>query len=144
MNGTYDRALGKAIAEIIQEHEEVLKPELEKAKMTISECLQNPSLIELDDKITAPLFGFKDRDDYYRTAACFNRIPNIKRPTFFLNALDDPIIGDKSINYEVFDQNENTILGTTKHGGHIGYHESFFKKDQWFLEPAFDFLNQYK
>ena len=112
--------------------------------MTLEESIENPSLLEFDDKITAPLFGFKDRDDYYSKAGCSNRIPLIKRPTFFMNALDDPVIGRDSINYDIINSNRNTILGTTKHGGHLGYHESIASSDQWFLEPAFDFLNEYK
>ena len=100
--------------------------------------------MEFDDKITAPLFGFKNKDDYYEAAGCFNRIPSIKKPTFFLNALDDPVIGRDSINYDIINSNKNTILGTTKHGGHLGYHESLEPGDQWFLKPVFDFLNEYK
>jgi len=49
----------------------------------------------------------------------------------FINTLDDPIIGKKCIDYEVFNQNkEHVILGVTKHGGHLGYHESFFDLDE--------------
>jgi len=46
----------------------------------------------------------------------------------FLNALDDPIVGRNAIDtsYELFAQNENIVLGITKHGGHLGFHESIF------------------
>ena len=68
----------------------------------------------------------------------------IKRPTFFMNAIDDPIIGEKAIDYEVFDKNENVLLGTTKYGGHLGYYESAFDNHAWFTKPMFTFLNAYK
>ena len=45
----------------------------------------------------------------------------------FINSLDDPVMGDQCIDYEVFRNNENVVLATTKHGGHLGYHESIFK-----------------
>ena len=60
-----------------------------------------------------------------------------------MNSLDDPIIGDKAIDYEVFDKNENVVLGTTKHGGHLGYYESALSDEAWFTKPVFSFLNAY-
>ena len=98
------------------------------------------SILEIDDKITAPMFGWKDRNDYYTKAACYHRIPSIKVPCFFINALDDPIIGHKAIDYDVFHQNEYTVLGTTKHGGHLGYHESVFTNKQWYMIPVLDYF----
>jgi predicted alpha/beta-fold hydrolase len=79
-------------------------------------------VLDIDNNITAPLFGWKDRDEYYRTSACYHRIPSIKVPSLFLNAIDDPIIGERAIDYEVFKANPNVVLGTTRYGGHIGYH----------------------
>lgn len=83
---------------------------------------EQPDILKFDDEITAPLFGWKDRDDYYRKAACIHRIPMITIPSLFLNAKDDPIIGEKAIDYAIFKTNENCILATTEHGGHLGYH----------------------
>ena len=96
-----------------------------------------------DDKITAPFFGYKNRDDYYDKASCFHRIPDIKVPTLFMNALDDPIVTHKSIDYEVIKNNPFTVVGTTNHGGHVGYSNSFFSLDVWFMEPTLDFLCAY-
>jgi predicted alpha/beta-fold hydrolase len=50
----------------------------------------------------------------------------IKVPSFFLNALDDPIVGRRAIAFDAFKKNENVILVTSRHGGHLGYHESAF------------------
>ena len=72
------------------------------------------------------MWGFKDREDYYRKASCMHRIPQIKIPTFFMNALDDPIVNEKCIDFDSFKSNPNIILGTTRIGGHLGYHESLF------------------
>ena len=46
------------------------------------------------------MFGFKDELDYYSKTQCCNRIKNIVKPTLFINALDDPIIGDYGIDFE--------------------------------------------
>jgi predicted alpha/beta-fold hydrolase len=61
-----------------------------------------------------------------------------------MNALDDPIIGEGAIDYEVFKQNENIILGINKHGGHISYYESIFSNRHWFMQPVLTFLNTFK
>lgn len=59
---------------------------------------------------------------------------DINVPTFFLNALDDPLVHESSIDYEVFNCNENICLGTTKHGGHLGYNESVFQLNEKFYQ----------
>lgn len=91
-----------------------------------------PSILEFDDKITAPFFGYEGRDDYYHKASCIHRLPNIRIPTVFLNTLDDPIVSRDCIDFEVFKHNPNIVLSTTNHGGHTGYHESLFSSEQWF------------
>jgi len=60
-----------------------------------------------------------------------------------MNALDDPLIGTKVIDKEVFKQNPNMVLTTTKKGGHMGYAESFCGTDQWFTNPILDFFDVY-
>lgn len=85
-----------------------------------------PSILNFDDKITAPVFGYKDGEDYYRKASCVHRLPSIKIPTVFLSTLDDPIVTPACIDFEVFKTNPNIVLCTTNQGGHTGYHESVF------------------
>ena len=52
-------------------------------------------LLTIDDEVTSRFYGFKNRYDYYYNASCYHRIPHIRVPTLFLNALDDPILGHK-------------------------------------------------
>ena len=82
--------------------------------MKITRRVREPAdILKFDNDITAPLFGWKNRADYYQKASCYHRIPMIKVPTLFLNAIDDPIIGNKAIDYDVFKGNKNCILATT-------------------------------
>lgn len=89
--------------------------------------------------LTVPLNGYKDGYDYLRKAAPYNRIPGIRVPTFFMNCVNDPFLAD-TLDYDIFTGNENTVLATNLYGGHVGYHESLFGRDQWFVKPAMDFL----
>ena len=84
------------------------------------------TLNSIDDLLTSRAFGYKDRKDYHYKAACAHQIPNIRVPTLFMNALDDPIIDESVIDFEACKNNENVILATSRHGGHVGYFESFF------------------
>ena len=99
--------------------------------------------MELDDKIQAPLFGFKNSMDYHKKLTCYNRIPNIIVPTLFFNSLDDTVIVKECIDYEIFHKNPNVVLATTERGGHIGYHQNIIFTKRWIDEPVLLFLNQY-
>lgn len=55
------------------------------------------SLGEFDDLVLAPLYGFRDKDDYYRQTGskwCLNKI---RVPTIVINALDDPFMDRASL-----------------------------------------------
>jgi len=48
------------------------------------------------------------------------------------------------VDEEVFKRNENVIMCTTQHGGHLGYHTSIFDYDCWIFKPSLDFLDMYR
>ena len=102
--GIYNKALGQGINDIVLQHEPMLRDMVkEKTGLDIIETIQSkkPTVLQFDELFTAPIFGYDSQDDYYRKAACFHRIPNIAVPTFFMNAMDDPIVGDEAIDFEV-------------------------------------------
>lgn len=83
-------------------------------------------MIVFDDKITAPSFGYGDVDNYYYKASCYHDMEKVKTPTMILMAEDDPLIGKKSICYDIAKKNPNLVMGVTRRGGHLGYFESAF------------------
>lgn len=68
---------------------------------------------------------WEDGYDYLYKCSPFHRVPGIKRPTLFLNSLDDPFIAT-TLDWDVFKKNPNTVLATNQFAGHLGYHESLF------------------
>ena len=90
------------------------------------ESSKETTFIHMDDKIIGPLFGFKNGNEMHHTVSCYHSIPKLKVPTLFINSKDDPVIGEKSIDYDVFKKSEFAVLATTKTGGHLGYHSSIF------------------
>lgn len=96
---------------------------------------------KIDEELTSKFFGFEDREDYYRKASCVHRIPQIRTPTLFFNALDDPIISAQCIDYDVLRQNSYVAVATTRYGGHLGYQESLNSQRMWVIDPCAKFFN---
>ena len=61
-----------------------------------------PTYTAYHELITVPINGYKDGYEYVKDASPYYRIPYIKVPTMFLNALNDPFMGEKVIDYEIF------------------------------------------
>lgn len=77
------------------------------------------SIYEFDDKVTAPLWGYKNAMDYYKKCSSSAFIDKIFVPTRILFAEDDPFI-----DCHLLDQ--ITIppcveIYATQHGGHMGF-----------------------
>ena len=128
--GFYDRALAGPVADLYLLHEPVLKERFqEEFGIDIKETIKamDPlTLNELDDKLASVSFGYKDAKEYHYKCACVHLIPNIKTTTLFMSSLDDPLVGEETIDFDVVRDNENCILATNKHGGHMGYYENAF------------------
>lgn len=106
LGGTYNRAMGKFQFDFIRANMDVLKPhfhrehgiDLEEAMAKI----KTPTYLDYHQLITVNLNGYKDGMDYLYNCAPYHRMGNIKRPTLFLNALNDPFMGETVIDYDVF------------------------------------------
>lgn len=75
---------------------------------------------KFDDKVTAPLHGFKDVNDYYTRASSRQFIPRIHVPTLILHASDDPFMYADTVPLPD-ELPENVWLELTGHGGHVGH-----------------------
>jgi predicted alpha/beta-fold hydrolase len=67
----------------------------------------------MDDKIIGPLFGYKNGNELHHSVSCYHSIPKLKIPTLFITSKDDPVIGKKAVDYEIFKSNEYAVLATT-------------------------------
>jgi predicted alpha/beta-fold hydrolase len=77
------------------------------------------SVMAIDDRVTAPSFGFGDAANYYRTQSAMSFLPAIRVPTLLIQAKDDPLVP-----YEIFRNlppNPSIELLATEHGGHLGF-----------------------
>ena len=88
-----------------------------------------------DDRVTAPLNGFLDADDYYARASSRQFLAHIARPTLLLHALDDPFLPRDAIP-EAAELAAPVTLELARHGGHVGFVEGRvpWRANRW-LEP---------
>lgn len=86
------------------------------------------TLRELDDRITAPISGFRDAEDYYEQSSAAPVVASIAIPTLILSAANDPIVPVECFtNLDLpAPSNDNhqqhpVRLLITPCGGHIGF-----------------------
>ena len=77
------------------------------------------SVMEIDDRITAPSFGFGNAENYYRTQSAARFLGEIRVPALLIQSKDDPLVP-----YSIFErlpENPWVELLVTEHGGHLGF-----------------------
>lgn len=79
------------------------------------------SVIDIDDRITAPSFGFGDAANYYRTQSALRYLDGIRVPVLLIQAKDDSFIP-----FRIFESQEVRVnpwieLLATRYGGHLGF-----------------------
>jgi predicted alpha/beta-fold hydrolase len=79
------------------------------------------SIYLIDDKITAPSFGFGTADNYYATQSAANVLADIRVPALLLQAEDDTFIPFGIYSHKAFTANKHLRLLTPRHGGHLGF-----------------------
>jgi predicted alpha/beta-fold hydrolase len=79
------------------------------------------TLYEIDDRITAPSFGFEGADHYYATQSSRNYLDRIRVPTLLIQAKDDVFIPFESYAHPAFASNPFLLLIATERGGHLGF-----------------------
>jgi len=79
----------------------------------------NLTIYEFDQIYTAPLFGFRNADDYYNKCSAAPVVGDIDVPCKILFAEDDPIVASTSL--DGYELPSNIEIFKTKKGGHLGY-----------------------
>jgi uncharacterized protein len=79
------------------------------------------SVFELDDRFTAPSFGFGDAANYYRTQSAIGYLAGLRVPALMIQAKDDTFVPFAIYETEAVRQNPWIRLMATEHGGHLGF-----------------------
>lgn len=98
-----------------------------------NEIKQIKTFWQFDDRITAPLHGFKDVHDYYARSSARQYLKEIKKPTLMIHALDDPFMQRDSVP-DVSELSESIDLELCEHGGHIGFISGSLVQPRFWLQ----------
>ncbi len=88
---------------------------------------------DFDDRVTAPLHGYKDADDYYNRASSYPHLDKIQIPALLLHALDDPFMDSRVIPVNI-DRNQSIKLELSPNGGHVGFFQPALNNSSYWLE----------
>jgi len=79
------------------------------------------TLKDFDNRYTAPLFGFKNADDYYQKCSSKQFIQSINLPTLIINAKNDPFLPPNCYPIEECTEHKFVDLELPEQGGHVGF-----------------------
>jgi predicted alpha/beta-fold hydrolase len=111
----YDRHLLRSVQNKFRQKISLMPPEISHAIK-----LNYKTLREFDDRVTAPLHGFLDGEDYYTRASCKPFLPHITVPTLIINSKDDPFIPE-SVIPSAHEVSPQVRLEVYSKGGHVGF-----------------------
>lgn len=77
------------------------------------------SLMNYDERVTAPAGGYESVQDYYDKCSGQNFLESIETPTLILAADDDPIV--PSYTHDNLKRSQTVQIIRTRGGGHVGY-----------------------
>lgn len=90
------------------------------APFALDQALRARSLREFDTKVTAPLHGFANADDYYTRSSCAQYLRGIRVPTLILHALDDVFMTADAVPSPAA-LSDSVTLELSASGGHVGF-----------------------
>jgi predicted alpha/beta-fold hydrolase len=100
---------------------------------------------QFDDKVTAPLHGFKDAQTYYDQCSALPKLANISTPSLILHAADDPFM-DENVIPNQQQLSSDVAYELSAHGGHVGFMQgSIFSPKLWLSERIvghFNFIHE--
>ncbi|HLF88550.1 MAG TPA: hydrolase [Anaerolineales bacterium] len=96
------------------------------------------TLREFDNAFVAPVYSFRDADDYYARSSSGQFLAGIRISTLIIRSKDDPFFDPSDIPYDVLHSNPCLTPAVTEKGGHVGFMEGFNR--YWAEREAARFL----
>ncbi|QLC72831.1 hydrolase [Pseudomonas sp. LPB0260] len=88
---------------------------------------------DFDGRITAPLHGFSDAQDYYQRSSSRYFLGRIHTPTLIIQAADDPFVFRHSLP-EPSELAPSVQFELHAHGGHVGFVDGSPRRPGYYLE----------
>ncbi|KAG8920356.1 hypothetical protein FRC02_000953 [Tulasnella sp. 418] len=105
---------------------------------------RNLTMTSFSREFIAPLSGATNIVEFCDTTSSAQKIKDIRTPTLFINALDDPMFPGKHLPFDAVRRNPYTVMAVTAHGGHLGWISNEKGPDgrptQWVVRPIVEFF----
>ena len=96
-----------------------------------------------DELVTAPLHGFKNKNEYYTKSCSKKLLSRISIPTLLVNAKNDPFLGPNCFPFAEATKNPNLYLETPENGGHCGFASFETKPFYWSETRTLEFFSSF-
>lgn len=118
-----------------------LKADTLGSRIDLDAARRASTIREFDDRVTAPLNGFRDAAEYYAECSSVRFLEGIRVPTLLLHAVDDPFLPPACIPHSQADRNDRVRLVVERRGGHVGFLEGSPRAPRfWGEETCASFL----
>jgi len=133
-----DRVLVRFVRKVAHESAHVLSGS---TTVDMDAILKAPTMASFDRHAVAPLMNAASASEYYREASAGLYLSNIRRPTLFIHADDDPVVSAEKIRLDDFESNEHLYSIITAGGGHsMDWPEGFLADRSWSAEVVKEFI----
>jgi len=113
------------------------KHHFDKGKYAFDSVFSSRTVKQFDQSFTAPQFGYKDVDEYYKDACLVGNVKHIKVPVLAINAHDDPFQPGEALPTDETSSNDYVAIMKTQYGGHIGFMEGWAPTRYHFSDRVF-------
>ena len=108
--------------------------------LNLKRIYRSKTFRDFDDAFTAPVFGFRDAQDYWRQSSSKPYLKNIKVPSLIINAIDDSFLSKECYPYEEAERNPFCHLEVPNRGGHVGFVSPDQNGFYWSEKRAMNFI----
>lgn len=98
------------------------------------------NLYQFDNYFTAPIYGYKDAEDYYSHNSSLQFLDQLERPALLINALDDPFLGDLCYPLSLAEKSNELFYCSPLFGGHVGFVKNKTERD-WLKHKSYSFIH---
>ncbi|KAL3843673.1 hypothetical protein ACJIZ3_001076 [Penstemon smallii] len=131
----YNKALTIGLKDYAYMHEAVL------SRLSNWEGVKKSRWVrEFDDCATRILGNFETVDTYYRRCSSVNFVGSVTVPLLCVSSLDDPVCSSEAIPWDECRLNNNVVLATTQHGGHLPFFEGITANSVWWVRAVDEFF----
>ena len=136
MGRLYSRYFLRSLVAKLREKRALLEGRVE-----LDEAVRSRTIREFDERVTAPLHGFRNAAHYYRVSSSAGYLDGVRIPTLLLHARDDPFLPPDRIPERPAADNPFVRTVITRRGGHVGFVEGApWAPDFWAERTVADFF----